>query len=98
MVWGRVAPAPRFPPICGSSRLPPLAGRMNRTLVLDDDQRSGIFRENTMAVQWALGLAICLAAASIVIGRPAMAQACTPNGPEVRCDDGRRGLLSGDAI
>jgi hypothetical protein len=29
---------------------------------------------------------------------PAMAQACTHDGPVVSCDDGRRGLLSGDAI
>ena len=29
---------------------------------------------------------------------PAMAQACTREGPVVTCDDGRRGLLSGDAI
>src|SRR5258707_15378344 len=29
---------------------------------------------------------------------PALAQACTREGPAVSCDDGRRGLLSGDAI
>ena len=29
---------------------------------------------------------------------PAMAQACTREGPVVTCDDGRRGLLSGEAI
>jgi hypothetical protein len=51
-----------------------------------------------MIIHRALGLAICLAAASTAISRPAMAQACTHNGPEVSCDDGRRGLLSGDAI
>jgi hypothetical protein len=45
-----------------------------------------------------LGLAVLLVAASATTGRPAMAQACTHNGPEVSCDDGRRGLLSGDAI
>jgi hypothetical protein len=27
-----------------------------------------------------------------------MAQACSHDGPVVNCDDGRRGLLSGDAI
>ena len=27
-----------------------------------------------------------------------MAQACTHDGPVVNCDDGRRGMLSGDAI
>ena len=29
---------------------------------------------------------------------PALAQACTREGDAVSCDDGRRGLLSGDAI
>jgi hypothetical protein len=29
---------------------------------------------------------------------PAFAQVCTRDGPVVSCDDGRRGLLSGDAI
>src|SRR5258706_13081526 len=29
---------------------------------------------------------------------PAMAQACAREGPVVTCDDGRRGLLSGEAI
>lgn len=54
--------------------------------------------ENDMTMDRALGLAILLAAASAAISRPVMAQACTHNGPEVSCLDGRRGLLSGDAI
>jgi len=55
--------------------------------------------ESIMIIHRALGLAICLAAATAVLHhRPAMAQACTHNGPEVSCDDGRRGLLAGDAI
>lgn len=29
---------------------------------------------------------------------PAMAQACTRQGVDVSCDDGRRGIFSGDAI
>jgi hypothetical protein len=29
---------------------------------------------------------------------PAMAQACTKQGVEVSCDDGRRGIFAGDAI
>jgi hypothetical protein len=29
---------------------------------------------------------------------PALAQACTRQGIDVSCDDGRRGILSGDAI
>jgi hypothetical protein len=37
---------------------------------------------------------------AIVIGRtaPVAAQACSREGDVVSCDDGRRGLLSGDAI
>jgi len=45
-----------------------------------------------------LGPAICLMAAATAFCEPAFAQACTRNGAEVSCDDGRRGLLSGDAI
>jgi hypothetical protein len=41
---------------------------------------------------------ICIAAAFAEAARPAMAQACSHDGPVVNCDDGRRGLLSGDAI
>ncbi|MCK1616600.1 hypothetical protein IVA96_08050 [Bradyrhizobium sp. 159] len=37
------------------------------------------------------GLGIALAA-------PALAQVCTRQGVDVSCDDGRRGMLSGDAI
>lgn len=29
---------------------------------------------------------------------PALAQVCTRQGAEISCDDGRRGMLSGDAI
>jgi hypothetical protein len=72
---------------------------MNRTAVMDDDRMTGIFhRESPMTNCRALGLAIWLAAAPAGVSRPAVAQTCTHNGPEVRCDDGRRGLLSGDAI
>jgi len=39
---------------------------------------------------------------SILLGAmgasPALAQSCTRQGVDVSCDDGRRGLLSGDAI
>jgi hypothetical protein len=46
--------------------------------------------------------ALMFAAFAVVIAAdhtgPAMAQACTRQGDAVSCDDGRRGLLSGDAI
>ena len=44
-----------------------------------------------------LKLAILLAINTGYAG-PALAQACSHEGPVVSCDDGRRGLLSGDAI
>jgi len=72
---------------------------MNRMPVPGDDAMNGIFgTESDMTIHRTLGLAICLAAVTLAVSRPAMAQSCTHNGPEVSCDDGRRGLLSGDAI
>jgi hypothetical protein len=41
---------------------------------------------------------VCIVAAMAGIARPALAQVCSHNGPLVNCDDGRRGLLSGDVI
>src|SRR5260370_19891316 len=38
------------------------------------------------------------AAATAGAAGPAMAQACTRQGVDVTCDDGRRGVYSGDAI
>jgi hypothetical protein len=46
----------------------------------------------------ALASIICIAAGIAGAARPAMAQVCSHDGPVVNCDDGRRGLLSGDAI
>jgi hypothetical protein len=45
-----------------------------------------------------LKLIIALAAISIGYAGPALAQACSHDGPVVTCNDGRRGILSGDAI
>jgi hypothetical protein len=52
-----------------------------------------VFAIGVAALALALGLALALVSAG-----PAMAQACTHDGPVVMCNDGRRGLLSGDAI
>ena len=47
----------------------------------------------------ASALASALAAALAVgAAQPALAQACTRQGNDVTCDDGRRGIHSGDAI
>jgi hypothetical protein len=51
-----------------------------------------------MTIVRALGLAITISAIAAVGADPATAQACAREGANVSCDDGRRGLLSGDAI
>src|SRR5208283_5236718 len=56
------------------------------------------FSENDMTIERALLLTILAAATAASSAAPAMAQACTREGAVVSCDDGRRGLLSGDAI
>jgi hypothetical protein len=50
-----------------------------------------------MILQRALAFSILMSAIAPCAG-PAMAQACTREGDAVSCDDGRRGVLSGDAI
>ena len=45
-----------------------------------------------------LQLAIVLAAIGAGYTGPALAQACSHDGPVVTCNDGRRGILSGNAI
>jgi len=51
-----------------------------------------------MTIVRTLGLATGLVVATAAFSGPVLAQACTRIGTEVSCDDGRRGLLSGDAI
>ena len=51
-----------------------------------------------MTINRALLFSILMSAIAVGCTGPAMAQACTREGPVVTCDDGRRGLLSGDAI
>jgi len=43
-------------------------------------------------------LAALIGAVALARAAPALAQVCHREGPVVSCDDGRRGLLSGDAI
>jgi hypothetical protein len=50
-------------------------------------------------IERALVFSILMSAIIAAAGSaPAIAQACTREGANVSCDDGRRGLLSGDAI
>jgi hypothetical protein len=51
-----------------------------------------------MTIERALVFSILMSAIAAAGSAPAMAQACTREGANVSCDDGRRGLLSGDAI
>jgi hypothetical protein len=51
-----------------------------------------------MIVGRASAFSICIAALVSGAAQPATAQACGHDGPVVSCDDGRRGLKSGDAI
>jgi hypothetical protein len=51
-----------------------------------------------MTIDRALVFAIIISAIAIGGAGPALAQACTREGADVTCDDGGRGLLSGDAI
>jgi len=51
-----------------------------------------------MANHRALVFSILISAVAALHGGPVLAQACTRQGVDVGCDDGRRGMLSGDAI
>jgi len=51
-----------------------------------------------MTIDRALVVAILMSAIFAGYAGPALAQACTRQGVDVSCDDGRRGVWSGDAI
>jgi hypothetical protein len=51
-----------------------------------------------MTIHRALAFLLLIAATAIGSAAPAMAQVCTRQGDDVTCNDGRRGVLSGDAI
>ncbi len=51
-----------------------------------------------MTVKWTLKSAVFLLALAAGHIGPALAQVCHHEGPAVTCDDGRQGVLSGDAI
>jgi hypothetical protein len=55
-------------------------------------------RRGGMTIDRALAFAIMISAISAAGTGSALAQACTRQGTDVGCDDGRRGMLSGDAI
>jgi hypothetical protein len=51
-----------------------------------------------MSIRRKLAFAAVLSAIGIGCAGPAMAQKCTRQGNDVTCDDGRRGIFTGDAI
>jgi hypothetical protein len=51
-----------------------------------------------MTIKQTLAFSIILGAIALGGAGPALAQACTHQGVDVSCNDGRRGILSGDAI
>ena len=51
-----------------------------------------------MTINQARVFSVLMSAIAAGSAGSALAQACTREGPAVSCDDGRRGILSGDAI
>jgi hypothetical protein len=51
-----------------------------------------------MTIHRASAFLLLIAAAALGGAAPAMAQACTRQGVDVTCDDGRHGIFSGDTI
>jgi len=51
-----------------------------------------------MTIDRALAFSILMSAMTAGSAAPALAQACTRQGIDVTCDDGRRGIFSGQAI
>ena len=51
-----------------------------------------------MSIRQTKALVVIAAVAALVSVVPAIAQTCTRQGNDVTCDDGKRGIFSGDAI
>jgi hypothetical protein len=51
-----------------------------------------------MTIGRRLVFSILMSALAAAGAGPALAQACTRQGTDVSCNDGKRGILSGDAI
>jgi hypothetical protein len=77
-----------------------VSGTLNRKPASDDDWMSAKSnqRRGDMSIDRALVFSILISAISAFSTGPALAQACTRQGIDVSCDDGRRGILSGQAI
>ncbi|MCA1529545.1 hypothetical protein [Bradyrhizobium yuanmingense] len=51
-----------------------------------------------MTIRKTIAALILISTLGSALAAPALAQVCTRQGVDVSCDDGRRGVLSGDAI
>ena len=71
---------------------------LNRNRGIADDHSGNQPAENGMMITRALLFSILISAFAAGAAGPAMAQACTRQGVDVSCDDGRRGIFAGDAI
>jgi hypothetical protein len=63
-----------------------------------EDRYKSIAAGSSMRIKLAPVFSILMYATAAGHAGPALAQGCTREGASVSCDDGRRGLLSGDAI
>jgi hypothetical protein len=78
----------------------PFSQPVNRSASAGDDMVRDCIRhlEDDMPPARTLASIICIAVGVAGAAPSALAQVCSHDGPSVNCDDGRRGLLSGDSI
>lgn len=82
---------------------PSAAGRLNLRPLRGDDSpaiatQAGGGREDSMTIRQTVTALGLISGLCVALAGPAKAQLCTRQGVDVRCDDGRRGVLSGNAI
>jgi hypothetical protein len=70
---------------------------LNPNPATGDDLTANQSAEGGMTIR-ALAFAVLISASVAGSAGPAIAQSCTRAGVDVTCDDGRRGILAGDAI
>src|SRR3954447_17247520 len=88
-----------FDRISHAVRHPEPAERVNQRLAWRDDSRQSLkHAEDAMTIRKTLAVLGLFSALGSAFAGSAGAQVCTRQGVEVSCDDGRRGVLSGDAI
>jgi hypothetical protein len=75
-------------------------GGLNRKGGAGDDSSVVAMKntEGSMTIARTLLFSVLVTAAAADAASPAMAQSCTRQGTDVSCDDGKRGVFTGDAI